>query len=59
LGALLANAAVFGLAKRKLEQKVRKHLNSALANDMREAAHVNAKKTGNAFRKTLGLRSTH
>jgi hypothetical protein len=54
IGVLLANAAVLGFAKGKLEQKVRKELSAELSRKVREDAEANADKAASAIRKTLG-----
>jgi tRNA U34 5-carboxymethylaminomethyl modifying GTPase MnmE/TrmE len=53
VGVLLANAAVLGFAKGKMEQKVRKELGVTLSQKTREDAAVNADKSASTFRKAL------
>jgi ribosome biogenesis GTPase A len=49
LGVLIANAALRGFAKGKLEQKVRKELSAALSQKMRDDAEENADRCAKAF----------
>jgi hypothetical protein len=53
VGVLAANAAVLGMARGKIAQKVRQELSAALTAKMREDADANAEKSASSFRKVL------
>ncbi len=53
VGVLVANTAVLGFAKGKMDQKVRKELSAALGEKMRAGAAQNADRSAKAIRKTL------
>jgi hypothetical protein len=53
IGVLVANVAVTGFAKGKMDKKVRNELSAALGDKMRADAAQNADKSAKAIRKTL------
>jgi hypothetical protein len=53
LGVLITNVALRGVAKDKLEQKVRRELSAALSQLIRDDAEVNADKSAQAFGEAL------
>jgi hypothetical protein len=53
IGVLVANVAVTGFAKGKMDKKVRSELSAALGDKMRADAAQNADKSAKAIRKTL------
>jgi hypothetical protein len=53
IGVLLANAAVLGFAKGKMEQKVRKEISAALSEKIRQDAAQNADKCAKGIRTAL------
>lgn len=54
VGVLLANAALFNIAKEKLVKKVRKEISGAIGEKIRENAASNADRSAASVRKALG-----